>query len=57
MKVHFTMKEVAFRNQTCLDCKDHITLWANGVSCYCLKYKTDSIVFLADKCEKLEEIK
>lgn len=57
MKVHFSLKEVAKRNEICLECDDHIIQWIGGPTFYCAKYKTDSIVFLADKCEKLEEIK
>lgn len=57
MKVQFTIDEVKKANEVCLECEDHICNWASINLLYCLKHKTDSIVFLVDKCDKLNELK
>lgn len=57
MKTNFTLKEVARRNEVCLECEKNIVNAVNGFSFYCMEHKTDSIVFLVDKCKKLEELK
>lgn len=57
MKTNFTLKEVARRNEVCLECEKNMVNAVNGFSFYCMEHKTDSIVFLVDKCKKLEELK
>ena len=57
MKTHFTIEEIKKVNEICLECDDHICNWASLRLIYFLKYKTDSPVFLVDKCEKLKEIR
>ena len=57
MKVHFTTEEINEANNVCLECEDHICNWKAINVIYCLKHKTDSLVFLVDKCDKLNELK
>ena len=57
MKYHFTIEEVRRASEVCEGCEHHKALWENARIFYCLKHKTDSIVYLVDKCDKLNELK
>lgn len=57
MRTNFSIKEISQIHEICFECADHICNWGSLDLIYCLKHRTDSPVFLVDKCSKLEQFR